>query len=781
MHRTMWTLTICILLLSAVTVSAQQDPNDQGEQDSILVDFPVFPDVATAQNKLQMDLYFFNDVQTLGLVSVGFKWVNSNMHMDSAVVTTLADDSWDFFTYTYRNNILDSTNIYEVFQFAAARISGTGLVPSASPQKVVSYYFTASSWTVNDSIVIDTTVFSSGTVMKFNDASSTPYIPYWGGKNVLRDTSFTAPSNLVVTTDTLRFTGIEGGADPASQMFNVDSDFDPLTFSLVESVGWLAPTPTGGTTPASITVNVTTLGLTEGVYFDSIRVQSAGATNSPQYVFVELEVTPPPPIIGVNPSSFSFIAQEGAANPANQVLSIANTGGQTLNWDVVNNHSWLDLTPTSGFETGDVTLSVDITGLTFGVYRDTIVVTSAGAANSPVRVPVQLTIGTDLPIIDVDSVIYWPVAQSEFPIFFRSFEVRNGGGGNMDFWVVENSTIIKDVTTDTLMAPDSVELSLGILESSLQPSGETTFVAQIFSHDAINSPRLVRFRLKAVDEPAIIVLSDTLVELNMYQCAQGFGNVRDSAHVAITNGGGDDPMPLGLTFSSTLFSAILDEAGEPAPNGLAIRANQLNMPAGIYYDTITVKSAWAENSPQRIIVQYNMLEPTNDPLIHLVRSEINIPWREGAGPVLVDGPDIYNEYGGCMSWSISESIPWLAPQATSGEVPGLTDLLVNPLGYTLGEYVGNLQVVAPDATNTPQDVTVRLQVWKLVGDINWDGQIDIEDLQLLIAYLFLDGAPPMPTDVVGDTNCDGSIDISDVQFLVDNQFISLAPICTNPY
>ncbi len=779
MHRTMWLLLICLLLAGATSVSAQQDPNDQGEMDTITVEFPVFPDVATGQDKLQMDLYIYNDVQGLGAVASGYKWLNSNMTMDSSVVMDISWDAWDFFVYTYRNNILDSTNIYQVFQFGATRIMAPGLPTGPTRKLVASYFFTVTDWTVNDSIVIDTTVFSSGTNLKFNDLSNTPFVPYWAGKRILRDTSFTAPSNLVVPVGVLHFDAVEGEADPPSQVFDITSDFDPLTFSLVESVGWLAPTPTSGTTPASITLNVTTLGLSEGVYYDSIRVQSAGASNSPQYVYVELEVTPPPPVIGVSDDAYFFVAQEGGANPATQTLSIFNAGGQTLDWDVSNSETWLSLAPTAGFETGDVILTVDISGLMFGDYFDTIYVSGVGAANSPVRIPVSLVVGTDLPMIDVDTVIYWPVAVSELPIFFRSFEVRNSGEGAMDFWIEESSSFVKSVSPDSSTAPDSVQFSLGILESEVPVGGETTFVAQVFSNDAINSPFLVRFRIRVVDQPAVLQLSDTTVEFDMFACHQGYGEEPPEAYVTVTNTGGDNPMSLTLDYATDLFAAELDYIG-PATNGVPIRALQVGLPFGTYYDTIEVVSNWAINSPQQIVVQYNHLAPVHDPVIYLEQTEIVLPYREGAGPALVDGPGIYNEYGGCMPWEIVESIPWMAPEATTGQVPEQTNLVVNPLGYTLGEYVETMQVVAPDAVNSPQAVTIRLQIWSLVGDLNWDGQIDIEDLQRLIGFLFLDMPGPEPTWVVADTDCSGGVDITDVQFLIDHLFLTLTPICTNP-
>src|SRR5205085_10392729 len=53
------------------------------------------------------------------------------------------------------------------------------------------------------------------------------------------------------------------------------------------------------------------------------------------------------PTIGVSPSSMSFSATAGGANPAGQALSISNTGGGTLNWTASSNQTWLSISPTS--------------------------------------------------------------------------------------------------------------------------------------------------------------------------------------------------------------------------------------------------------------------------------------------------------------------------------------------------------------------------------------------------------------------------------------------------
>jgi hypothetical protein len=101
---------------------------------------------------------------------------------------------------------------------------------------------------------------------------------------------------------------------------------------------------------------------------------------------------PTQPTIGVNPGSLSFTATAGGANPASQTISITNLGAGTLNWTATDNASWLTVSPTSGVAPSTLTASVDISGLAAGTYTGTITISATGATNSPVSVPVTLTV-----------------------------------------------------------------------------------------------------------------------------------------------------------------------------------------------------------------------------------------------------------------------------------------------------------------------------------------------------------------------------------------------------
>jgi Subtilase family/Viral BACON domain len=99
------------------------------------------------------------------------------------------------------------------------------------------------------------------------------------------------------------------------------------------------------------------------------------------------------PAIGVNPSSLSFTATAGGNDPASQTISITNPGAGTLNWTASDDATWLSVDPASGVAPSTLTASVSIAGLPVGTYNGAITIGATGATNSPLRVPVTLTVG----------------------------------------------------------------------------------------------------------------------------------------------------------------------------------------------------------------------------------------------------------------------------------------------------------------------------------------------------------------------------------------------------
>ena len=107
------------------------------------------------------------------------------------------------------------------------------------------------------------------------------------------------------------------------------------------------------------------------------------------------------PAIGVSPTHLSFLvyAFRPQYNPPSQTLRITNVGGGTLTWTARDNASWLKFGPTSGTAPTSLTVRVDRSALPIGIngwrphyLQAAITVSGAAASNTPVTVPVWLTI-----------------------------------------------------------------------------------------------------------------------------------------------------------------------------------------------------------------------------------------------------------------------------------------------------------------------------------------------------------------------------------------------------
>jgi hypothetical protein len=101
------------------------------------------------------------------------------------------------------------------------------------------------------------------------------------------------------------------------------------------------------------------------------------------------------PYIEVTPGEIEFTAVYGGGDPAEQVLTIRNSGAGTLNWQITGDCNWLTVNVNSGSSTGEddyVILSVDVSGLAEGKYNCELTVSDPNAANSPRTVGVTLSV-----------------------------------------------------------------------------------------------------------------------------------------------------------------------------------------------------------------------------------------------------------------------------------------------------------------------------------------------------------------------------------------------------
>jgi hypothetical protein len=237
-----------------------------------------------------------------------------------------------------------------------------------------------------------TTSVATGTLPPGN-YSETITLSAPGASSVSVQVTFTVtaapvPPAIGASPTSLSFTVQEGSNNPPAQTLAITNrGGGTLTWSVTDNSSWISPSPTSGSGNGGTTVSVTTGFLKAGTYNGAVTLSATGAPSVT--VPVTFIITPiagtASATINLSPSSLSYAATQGAANPANQNISLTNSGG-TLNWTVSDDASWLAVSPVSSIGSSTLTTSVNTAGLTAGTYNGTVTVSAAGTSSKTVAV-----------------------------------------------------------------------------------------------------------------------------------------------------------------------------------------------------------------------------------------------------------------------------------------------------------------------------------------------------------------------------------------------------------
>jgi len=407
---------------------------------------------------------------------------------------------------------------------------------------------------------------------------------------------------LSVSVPSVSLTAVAGANPATSPSFQIQNQgAGVLIWTTLTSVssgsGWLSVSPGSGTAsssvPATVNVNVTSASLAAGSYSGLITISSTttGVQGSPQTVIVSLTVTPPPPFLSITPSSrimnFSTIV---GSNPSTQTFQVNNAGGGALSWTAVPSSAgnWISLSATSGAAPATVTVSVN--ALSFGATSTSgsIVVTAAGASNSPQTIQVNLTVSPppSQPVLYVTPLsLNFNTTAGTSPAS-QSFQVQNTGTGSLSWSAsVTSGNAWLSLFSFGNTAPSTVTVSVN---PGTLPAGTYGGSISVSSAGAQSSPQTISVTLN-VSQQVQPILSVTPVLLN-FSATAGVNPANQSFQVQNTGNGS-------LTWSASITSgnswlSVSPSAGT-APSSVTVSANSGTLLAGTYNGSISVTSATA--------------------------------------------------------------------------------------------------------------------------------------------------------------------------------------------
>ena len=328
------------------------------------------------------------------------------------------------------------------------------------------------------------------------------------------------------------------------------------------------------------------------------------------------------------------------------------------------------------------------------------------------QVPLQTAGGSPPALLFID----FPekiTADGEPVTGFLLFEDPDGDIINVKFELLEGDKNALQISPDWEFDPQVKGQTDGAIEFQLSATAAGSFRLQVTLRDETGlTSEPVEFAFVAVEseEPApVLEVSPTQLE---FRGREDESIPPQTLTIANTGGGVlnweaqvDQPW---LLVGATRGSIPADGSVE-----LQVIVQTNGLSAGTYEGTITITAEGAQGSPARIPVTL-ILEPAPKPPV-LEVTPTSLSFRGEAGASLPSKTlTIRNSGGGTLSWKASTDVSWISLQPTSGQLTAdqkaTVTVRVSPGSMDAGSYRGSITITAEGAQNSPQVVTVTLQI-----------------------------------------------------------------------
>jgi uncharacterized protein (TIGR03437 family) len=501
---------------------------------------------------------------------------------------------------------------------------------------------------------------------------------------------------LSAAPNSLQFSAQQLGPQAAPQTVRIADGGSAIPISVSTSAGATWLTVTGaGTTPADLTVSVSTGNLSPGTYSALILVQSPLAANNPLQIPVTLTVSAAE-VLSASPASLRFSYTIGGVKPQPQSFALAS--GRTpvpYSYSVVPGPLWLYASG-SGNTSGTATVAVDPGVLTPGEYQGTIQVSSPSTGNVA-AVNVILTVSAT-PIITVQpaQLIFAYQIGGQLPVN-QSLVVRSGsdvlnvtaavqtlGGGNWLHIAGGGNT----------PAPFSVSVD----PAGLAPGNYQEQIT-ISSPDSPSTPVVIPVSLTVTTAPVLVSLPNVL----FFAVQSGTGAPPNRQITVVSSDGTALPVTAQPSAGASWLTITGNSTTTPAVFTVTVNPDSLSI--GQYLGSIVLSSPGSGAGSQLVTVT---LDITGQPSLSANPGALSFSAAPSSSPapisvgITADSPVTFTAAPG-------PGAPWLSVNG-SGTTPSAILVSVNAVGLAPGSYHAAVFVTSPGAGNSPLAIPVEFLV-----------------------------------------------------------------------
>ena len=162
------------------------------------------------------------------------------------------------------------------------------------------------------------------------------------------------------------------------------------TWTATTSTPWLSLTQSSGGFPGVVAGTANAAGLAAGSYTGSISVAGTGPGGTQTISIPATLTVNSPAALTANPTAISMASSYPAGSATGYTIQTGAPGLAFTAATSASSAGWLTVSPTSGIAPTPITVTLDPSKATPGIYTDSIVVSSAGVAS--VTVPVKMSV-----------------------------------------------------------------------------------------------------------------------------------------------------------------------------------------------------------------------------------------------------------------------------------------------------------------------------------------------------------------------------------------------------
>ena len=482
-----------------------------------------------------------------------------------------------------------------------------------------------------------------------------------------------------------------------------------VPYFLSTTTPWITILNGSGTTLGTpVIIRANTTGLGQGTYSGQIALSATGASNNGTVIQVNLTVSNTNQL-QTSPSGFTFNHTIGSGFPNAQPLQISSSTGSALQvgTSVTTNSggAWLSVSPSSVSTPGNILISINsgvLQTLIAGSYTGNIALTTTGALNSTVNVPVTLNVsgtgvggggtGADTLVLGPNPINFFTSIGGTPPGQLLDITTQSGNPLNysLAFTTVTGGSWLS-VGSSGGVTPAQALVNAS---SSALAGGTYSGTITITAPGAINSGVTVPVNLIVSNQTNIVAAPAGVVFTFPLGSSQTL--LQRTINLSTTNG---TIVPISVTTDSQTGRLTVSTNSSTTPAVITVSVNPVGLTAGVYPGTVFVNSSGASNSPLNLPITLIVTGGTGGGTAQLALNPVSLNFfGQPNGTPPQQRTVQVTSTGSAISYSVSTNQAWLQAAPSSGTTPGAITVGVNPSGLGAGTYTGNVTVVGGAST-----------------------------------------------------------------------------------